>query len=73
MLQVLEGKVPYHYVHRYEVIINLISRGTRPKRPPAPVIEDSDWNFIQSCWLEYMGSRPSDEDILEFVEERARI
>ncbi|KAG2096974.1 kinase-like domain-containing protein [Suillus discolor] len=73
MLQVLEGKVPYHYVRKCAAIINLISRGTRPKRPLAPVIEDSDWNFMESCWLEDMGRRPSDEDILEFVEERARI
>ncbi|KAG1785071.1 kinase-like domain-containing protein, partial [Suillus plorans] len=73
MLQVLEGKVPYHYVQRYEAIINNISRGKRPRRPLAPIIEDSDWNFIQSCWLEDMGRRPSDEDILEFMEERAGI
>ncbi|KAG2340782.1 kinase-like protein [Suillus weaverae] len=73
MLQVLEGKVPYHYIHNHLAIINLISRGTRPKRPPVSVVGDSDWNFIQSCWLEDMERRPSDEAILDFVEGRARV
>lgn len=70
MLQVLEGKVPYHYIRRNVAIINLVSRGIKPKRPE--VVGDSDWDFIQSCWLDDMERRPSDEDILEFVEGRAR-
>ncbi|KAG1808533.1 hypothetical protein EV424DRAFT_199942 [Suillus variegatus] len=74
MLQVLEGKVPYHYISGgYLTLLALILRGRRPERPLAPVIRDGDWNFIQSCWLEDMGRRPSDEDIVEFVEGRARI
>ncbi|KAG2108626.1 kinase-like domain-containing protein [Suillus discolor] len=74
MLQVLEGKVPYHYISGgYLTLLTLILRGIRPERPPAPVIRDSDWNFIQSCWLEDMERRPSDADILEFVEARASI
>ncbi|KAG2151147.1 kinase-like domain-containing protein [Suillus bovinus] len=70
MLQVLEGKIPYHYIARYEAIINCISRGIRPKRPPAHVVSDVDWHFIQSCWSQDMEHRPSDEAILDFVEGR---
>ncbi|KAG2096970.1 kinase-like domain-containing protein [Suillus discolor] len=73
MLQVLEGKVPYHYIRNHAVIMTTILRGKKPRRPSAPVVRDSDWNFMESCWLEDMERRPSDEDILEFVEERARI
>ncbi|KAG1796466.1 kinase-like domain-containing protein [Suillus variegatus] len=68
MLQVLEGKVPYHYIRNHAAIINNISRGIKPKRPPTSVVGDSDWNFVQSCWLEDMESRPSDGEVLEFVE-----
>ncbi|KAG1868007.1 kinase-like domain-containing protein, partial [Suillus tomentosus] len=73
MLQVLEGKVPYHYIARYETIMYHIFTGIRPKKPPASVIIDSDWDFIQRCWLEDAECRPSDEDILGFVEGRAGI
>ncbi|KAG2035109.1 kinase-like domain-containing protein [Suillus americanus] len=71
MLQVLEGKIPYHYIARYEAIIHCISQGIRPKRPLVPVVSDVDWDFIQSCWSRDMEHRPSDEAILEFVEGRA--
>ncbi|KAG1736340.1 kinase-like domain-containing protein [Suillus lakei] len=73
MLQVLEGKVPYHYIRKPAAIINSISRGITPKRPPTSVVSDSDWDFMQICWSGDMKRRPSDEDILEFVEGRARI
>jgi serine/threonine protein kinase len=73
MLQVLEGKVPYHYISRYESIIYHVLKGIRPKKPPASVVTDTDWDFIQRCWLEDAKCRPSTEDILGFVERRAGI
>jgi hypothetical protein len=72
-LQVLEGKVPYHYISRYESIIYHVLKGIRPKKPPASVVTDTDWDFIQRCWLEDAKCRPSTEDILGFVERRAGI
>lgn len=73
MLEVLEGKVPYYYIRKQPAIINCISQGIRPKRPPISVVIDCDWDFIQRCWSEHIEGRPSDEDILEFVEVRAII
>ncbi|KAG2368635.1 kinase-like domain-containing protein [Suillus spraguei] len=70
---VLEGKVPYYYIRNQLAIINYISQGIRPTRPPISVIVDCDWHFIQKCWSRDMDSRPSDEDILEFVGARAII
>ncbi|KAG2140662.1 kinase-like domain-containing protein [Suillus clintonianus] len=70
---VLEGEVPYHYARSRMQISRWILEGKTPIRPHTPVIVDEDWNFIQRCWLEDMEHRPSDEDILEFVEGRARI
>jgi hypothetical protein len=72
-LQVLEGKVPYHYIRKHVTIVSLISCGIRPRRPPGSVVGDSDWNFIQSCWLEDIERRPSDDGIPEFVEGQARV
>ncbi|KAG1831057.1 kinase-like domain-containing protein [Suillus variegatus] len=72
-LQVLEGKVPYYYIHLNTLtILTFILRGKRPKRPLVSVVGDSDWNFTQTCWLKDE-RRPSDEDILKFVEGRAGI
>ncbi|KAG1906280.1 kinase-like domain-containing protein [Suillus fuscotomentosus] len=73
MLQVLEGKVPYHYIHNQFAVMNNISRGIKPRRPPISVVIDSDWHFMQTCWSGDMEHRPSDEDILKFVEGRTRI
>ncbi|KAG1888544.1 kinase-like domain-containing protein [Suillus subluteus] len=67
MLQVLEGKVPYHYVRNQAAIINNISRGITPKRLPTSDIIDSDWDFMQTCWSRDMEHRSSDEDVLEFL------
>ncbi|KAG1765984.1 kinase-like domain-containing protein, partial [Suillus placidus] len=72
-LQVLEGKIPYHYINRYEHIICLILTGTMPKKPPTSVVIDTDWDFIEKCWSKDAERRPSDEDILKFVEGRAGI
>jgi hypothetical protein len=73
VLKVLEGKVPYHYITRYESTIYHVLKGIRPKKPPASVVIDTDWDFIQRCWLEDADCRPSAGDILEFVEGRAEI
>ncbi|KAG1796467.1 kinase-like domain-containing protein [Suillus variegatus] len=70
MLQVLEGKVPYHYIRNEFAIIIKISCGITPERPPISVVIDSDWDFMQACWSRDMERRPSDEDILKFVEGR---
>ncbi|KAG2364538.1 kinase-like domain-containing protein [Suillus spraguei] len=70
MLQVLEGKIPYHYTLKYETIIAYLSRGIKPKRPVNPVIIDSDWDFIQACWSKDKDLRPSAEEIVAFMEGR---
>jgi hypothetical protein len=68
--QVLEGKAPYHYIFRYDTIICCVSQGVTPKRPSKPVVIDSDWDFIQWCWSKDMDCRPSDADIITFMEGR---
>lgn len=73
MLQVLEGKIPYHYITRTAAIIGQISQGITPRRPVAPVIIDNDWDFIQQCWSSHAASRPSATDIVTLMEARAMI
>lgn len=71
-LQVLEGKIPYHYIANTFAIIGKISQGITPRRPVAPVIVDDDWNFMQTCWSQHAASRPSATDIVA-VMDRAMI
>lgn len=72
MLQVLEGKIPYHYITNRYVMAGQISQGIRPRRPVAPVIVDDDWDFMQTCWSQHAASRPSATDIVA-VMDRAMI
>ncbi|KAG1733216.1 kinase-like domain-containing protein [Suillus paluster] len=72
MLQVLEGKVPYHYIPNGGVMRQIL-QGITPRRPDTPVIIDGDWDFIQRCWSVDAASRPSSTEVVTFMEERATI
>ncbi|KIJ07581.1 hypothetical protein PAXINDRAFT_19238 [Paxillus involutus ATCC 200175] len=67
MLQVLTGKIPYHYYPRDERVLFALSQGEIPKRPARTLVTDKEWSFIQWCWTP-ADARPSDEDIVEFTQ-----
>ncbi|KAF9219836.1 kinase-like protein [Gyrodon lividus] len=69
MLQVLTGKIPYHYYPRDERVLLAISEGETPQRPRLELITDRRWVFIQRCWTSINSgqSRPSDEEMVEFT------
>ncbi|KAF9238954.1 kinase-like domain-containing protein, partial [Melanogaster broomeanus] len=72
MLQVLTGKIPYHYYPADPPVLLAISRGENPRRPGLAEITDRRWAFIQKCWsigdAAYEGrSRPSVEQVVEFM------
>jgi len=50
MLQVLSGKIPYHYFHRDTQVFFAISTGVKPVRPDDACINDAQWSIIQRCW-----------------------
>ncbi|KIK92331.1 hypothetical protein PAXRUDRAFT_147561, partial [Paxillus rubicundulus Ve08.2h10] len=66
MLQVLSGKVPYHYYWREAQVVHAVSRGETPKRPGGELVTDARWTFIERCWAS-AESRPPDEEIVEFA------
>ncbi|KIJ10913.1 hypothetical protein PAXINDRAFT_16135 [Paxillus involutus ATCC 200175] len=66
MLQVLTGKIPYHYYPRDERVLLALSRGETPKRPSGAMVTDRRWAFIERCWTS-VESRPSDDEIVEFA------
>ncbi|KAF9238959.1 kinase-like protein, partial [Melanogaster broomeanus] len=69
MLQVLTGKIPYHYYPVDARVVLAISQGEIPQRPDLAAITDRRWAFIQKCWstVDEGRSRPSDEEVVEFT------
>ncbi|KAF9228870.1 kinase-like protein [Gyrodon lividus] len=69
MLQILTGKIPYHYYPRDERVVIALSQKETPARPHLEVITERRWVFIQQCWstVNEGQSRPSDEEIVGFT------
>ncbi|KIJ06839.1 hypothetical protein PAXINDRAFT_121410 [Paxillus involutus ATCC 200175] len=68
MLQVLTGKIPYHYYVREPQVLSAISKGMIPKRPGRELVTDRQWTFMQRCWMPVDGneSRPGGDEIVQF-------
>ncbi|KAF9228985.1 kinase-like protein [Gyrodon lividus] len=69
MLQVLTGKIPYHYYPRDEQVVLALFQGETPTRPSQALVTDGRWAFMQQCWLFVNNgqSRPSDDEIVTFI------
>ncbi|KAI5993415.1 kinase-like domain-containing protein, partial [Pisolithus marmoratus] len=68
MLQVLTGKVPYHYIEHDEDVIFAIGRSLRPNCPQD--IADEHWNCIQKCWAANPEDRPSAGELVSFFHQQ---
>ncbi|KAF9219413.1 kinase-like protein [Gyrodon lividus] len=69
MLQVLTGKVPYHYYSHDEWVLVAISKGETPKRPNQALVTDRRWTFTQRRWTPVDAGRSllSGDAIVEFT------
>ncbi|KAF8840941.1 kinase-like protein [Paxillus ammoniavirescens] len=69
MLQVLTGKVPYHYYTSDGRVLSAILQGIIPMRPNAPLVTDRQWRFMQQCWMPMDAGelRPRADEIVEFA------
>ncbi|KIJ09598.1 hypothetical protein PAXINDRAFT_87238, partial [Paxillus involutus ATCC 200175] len=69
ILQVLTGKVPYHYYISEGKVLSAILQGIIPMRPDPPVVTDSQWTFMQRCWMpvDAIESRPRADEIVAFA------
>ncbi|KAF9230853.1 kinase-like domain-containing protein, partial [Melanogaster broomeanus] len=50
MLQILSGQVPWGKMHENTIVVEL-DKGRSPPRPDHLPIYDSDWAFIQRCFM----------------------
>ncbi|KIJ09989.1 hypothetical protein PAXINDRAFT_86694, partial [Paxillus involutus ATCC 200175] len=67
MLQILTGKVPYHYYVNDLQVMVAVSQGITPQRPSEDLVTDHQWAFMQRCWAPINTERPSGEEIVEFA------
>ncbi|KAF8839733.1 kinase-like protein, partial [Paxillus ammoniavirescens] len=69
MLQILTGKVPYHYYIRDAQVLYAISKDIIPRRPSQGLVTDRQWTFMQRCWTTVDAGelRPCDDEIVEFA------
>jgi hypothetical protein len=54
----MTGKDPFHYTPDDAEVIQAVIRGVLPRRHPA-FGEDGLWSFLERCWVEEPGRRPS--------------
>ncbi|KAF5317548.1 hypothetical protein D9619_013143 [Psilocybe cf. subviscida] len=64
MLEVLSGRMPYHYLRNDAQVVIQLHQGIKPRRPASTFVDDDQWELIQSCWQEPPQKRPSANDVL---------
>ncbi|KAF8835171.1 kinase-like protein [Paxillus ammoniavirescens] len=71
LLQVLTGKVPYHYCIREAQVLSAILKGMIPTRPSRALVTDRQWTFMQRCWMPVDAgeSRPCADELVEFAKQ----
>ncbi|KAF9022811.1 kinase-like protein [Hymenopellis radicata] len=67
-LEILSGRIPYHYVRSDAQVIIELHRGNKPRRPAVTFVADAQWNFIQECWSDDLMSRPDAPGVLATVQ-----
>jgi len=67
LLEILSGRVPYHYLVREEQVLIALHKGNKPNRPTNDCIMDTHWNAINACWAITPGDRPTMEKVLKDI------
>ncbi|KAJ3517430.1 hypothetical protein NLJ89_g512 [Agrocybe chaxingu] len=63
MLEILSGRMPYHYLRTDHQVVIQLHQGIKPRRPATSFVNDSQWDLIQQCWKDPPESRPSAEEL----------
>ncbi|KAF5382664.1 hypothetical protein D9615_002721 [Tricholomella constricta] len=68
MLEVLSGRIPYHYIRTDAQVVIELHRGTKPRRPAKSFVSDSQWSFMERCWDDDPERRPNAGEVCRIVE-----
>lgn len=69
MLEILSGRIPYHYVRSDAQVIIEVYLGRKPRRPSRTFVTEQQWEFIQRCWEDEVQLRPEIDDVVCTVAE----
>ncbi|TFK33028.1 hypothetical protein BDQ12DRAFT_658509 [Crucibulum laeve] len=67
MLEILSGRIPYHYLSNDVHVVIELNKGIKPRRPTHPFVDDAQWNLIQHCWADRADDRPHADDVRSAV------
>ncbi|KAK0213720.1 TKL/TKL-ccin protein kinase [Armillaria fumosa] len=57
-LEILSGRIPYHYVRTDVQVVIELHNGKKPRRPATSFVTNAQWDFIQRCWADDPQERP---------------
>ncbi|KAJ3742898.1 TKL/TKL-ccin protein kinase [Lentinula detonsa] len=68
-LEILSGRIPYHYIRGDAQVIFELAHGRKPRRPTASIVTDSQWEFILSrCWHDVPDLRPDIDEVVNTMQ-----
>ncbi|KAK7029504.1 hypothetical protein VNI00_014537 [Paramarasmius palmivorus] len=64
MLEILSGRIPYHYVRNDAQVVIELHKGNKPRRPAPLFVTDQQWALMVKCWSDEPEKRPNIEQVL---------
>ncbi|KAG6808307.1 hypothetical protein H0H92_004573 [Tricholoma furcatifolium] len=72
--EIFAGKVPFAHLNREAAIMNYVSKGGQPTRPPASAaswnvwgLTEDIWALMQMCWAPQPPARPLVQDVVNYL------
>lgn len=74
-VQILSGKVPYHYLAREGQVLLQLQNGNKPRRPHDSEghMNDVLWDKINECWADNPIHRPTSDSVAQFLDDQFRL
>ncbi|KAJ7743314.1 kinase-like protein [Mycena metata] len=66
-LEILSGRIPYHYLRQDAQVVIELHKGNKPRRPAVSFVTDAQWAFIQRCWASDPLQRPDAAEVMRAV------
>ncbi|KAJ7715268.1 kinase-like domain-containing protein [Mycena metata] len=66
-LEILSGRIPYHYLRKDAQVVIELHKGNKPRRPAVSFVTDAQWSFIQHCWASDPLQRPDAAEVMRAV------
>ncbi|KAF9564167.1 kinase-like protein [Agrocybe pediades] len=68
MLEILSGRMPYHYLRTDAQVVIQLHQGIKPRRPASTFVDDNQWDLIQKCWQIPPENRPTAQEVLDITQ-----